>query len=457
MKDLFALAIGAVLLASCGPSQDRSESVGRATRRFLAGEMPSAATSAPTTADDEDDETLQAILHRVSAARHLPILRPVVAKNLSRDALEKKLREKMDSEIPPGVLVLQGESLRALGLVPLDYDFEAGLLRLLKGRIAGLYDPDDRTMYLLDDLGDRLKEETLNHELVHALQDQSFDLAPMLKFREGKGDETAARQTLIEGDATSAMFEAAGASSLDIDEGTIRRLFVLSTRLSGDGIETPSILLSSLVSPYTDGFALVSALRKKGGWAEVDAAFRHLPETTEQVLHPEKLATREPALVVADPTVRALGPAFSPAFVDSMGELGLRQTLEEWEARTVARDAAAGWGGDRYVVARATTTEGGAAYAVAIHIKMDTEKDAQEVATILSGAIGSAGKGGKPTKGGKAFCAERAALGPIAWTIRGADIAVVAGPYEKKESVVHSVGTCKTATAWLDETLGAGR
>lgn len=452
------LFVGALVTSAhafaCGPAQTSSEArvAERAEHPPTAPSHVAPSASAPSDAAD-DDAKLQAILAKVSATRQLPIQRPVSSRALSRADLLGKLRAKMNEELPPGIIALQGESVRALGLVPIDYDFEAGVLALLQGRIAGLYDPDDRTMYLLDDLGDSLKEETLDHELVHALQDQSFDLAPLLKFKPGKGDRTTAVQTLVEGDATSAMFEVAGASSLDISEDSLRRLFLVSTRFSADGLATPSILQASLISPYTDGFAFVGALRRKGGWAAVDAAFKHLPETTEQVLHLEKFEAREPAMEVAEPTLQSLEPGFESAFVDSMGELGLRQMLEEWEVRTVARTAAMGWGGDRYVVARRKLPGGAEAFGVAFHLTMDTVADAAEVAAVLSSAIGKPRGGARPA----AFCAERANLGPIAWTMKGADLAIVAGPYVRRDQKLASASSCRDALRWLDETMGSKR
>ena len=413
-------------------------------------ELPGSVSAAPPPKSEAVDPELQRILEKVSATRHLPILRPVTSRSLSREALLAKLRAKIAEEIPAGVIALQGESLRLLELVPLDYDFEAGILKLLQGRIAGLYDPADRTMYLLDDLSDGLKEETLNHELVHALQDQSFDLAPHLKFRAGMGDPSAASQLLIEGDATNAMFEVAGKSSLAIDEGALRALFLVSTRLSADGLVTPSILQSSLISPYTDGFSFVQNLRRKGGWRQVDAALGHMPETTEQALHVDKFFAREPAILISDPTLTSLEPGFVPAFVDSIGELGLRQMLEEWTARTVAKTAAAGWGGDRYVVAQRTMPDGNVETGVAFHIRMDSVADAAEVAAVLSEALGRP----KRSSSASAFCKERPSLGPIAWSVNGADLAIVAGPYATLKGSIRSASSCAKALQWLGETSG---
>src|SRR5262249_54382656 len=138
---------------------------------------------------------------------------------------------------------------------------------------------------------------------------------------------------------------------------------------------------------YTDGYAFVQALRRRGGFAAVDAAWRALPATTEQVLHLDKYDAHEPAIAVAPPPLTALSDAkndrrFSQAYMQVIGEQGLRIVLEEWSEGSRAAEAAAGWGGDQCVLARG---EGAAAGEVALawHIVLDTEQDAKEVAAIL--------------------------------------------------------------------------
>lgn len=96
--------------------------------------------------------------------------------------------------------------LFALGVVPASFDYEE--LARVDGLAAGwFYDPKQKAMFLARDLPPAERSATLAHELVHALQDQHYDLEKRLKFREDSGDEQSAIHALAEGDATSAMLD----------------------------------------------------------------------------------------------------------------------------------------------------------------------------------------------------------------------------------------------------------
>ena len=281
---------------------------------------PGDALPDPTHAAQED---VRRMLARVAQARGLPIRRAVPGRVLDRGAILARIREHVAREIPPDVLVYQGEILAALGLLPAEYDFAEGMYRLLEGRIAGFYEPDDATMYLVDDLDESEATETLAHELAHALQDQSYPLGPLLKYTPGESDRLAAVHALAEGDATSAMLDVVAGSAFNIDEAVLRKLVAISTAFSSVG-DTPRALQESLGAPYTDGFALVQALRRKGGWPAVDAVWRSPPQTTEQLLHLDKLASREPAIPVPIPDVTPSAPASALS------------TTTSWESRAPA-------------------------------------------------------------------------------------------------------------------------
>lgn len=399
---------------------------------------PSATSSARADAEARARASLETTLRRVANARGLAARRPVELKTLNREELLAHLLKKVEKELPPGVLALQGEALRAFGVLPPGYEFEKGILALLQGQIAGFYDPDERAMFLLDDLSDTSRDETLNHELVHALQDQAFDLSARLKYREGQGDASAATQALIEGDATSAMFDVAQGPAItaQIDKAALRKMFSLSAALSPSGAAAPSILKSSVFSSYVDGFAFVQQLRARDNWATVDAAFVTPPVTTEQVLHLDKFDKREPAVPVVDP-IAGLPPDFSVAYTDAMGELGLRLLLEEWVPRETAERAAAGWGGDRYVVARRTPSSGPPEYAVAAILAMDTAADAAELEEALLSNFTTR-------------CTDRKNLGPLAFRRADKTLWMVAGPYALAGTDEQARGKCAGTKAWLD-------
>jgi hypothetical protein len=146
---------------------------------------------------------------------------------------------------------------------------------------------------------------------------------------------------------------------------------------------------------------------------------------------------------VAVPATDALGAGFRAALDDVMGEQSLRIAVEAWAGRSAAIPAAAGWGGDRYIVARRDV---GAQHEVALgwHLIFDTEADADEMAFVLEKRFGKA-------------CRERELLGPITWARKGRNVAITGGPFERTAAgaAPKSAGTCKTAVSWAHAILAA--
>jgi hypothetical protein len=386
------------------------------------------------------------MLERVAKARGLPVKREVPSKTLDRAGMLARVLEERSKEAPE--VDPKGDALAALGLVPADYDFKVGSSKLLEGQIVGFYSPFDGTMYLASDLNEIDAEETLAHELVHALQDQTYSLDAWLDAAgEGDSDRLAARISLLEGDAMSAGFDVTEGSAFDVSAEMLRRSLALSTTVSAAVDATPRVLEAAISAPYADGFAFVQEVRRRGGWEAVDAVWRSPPLTTEQLLHIDKFDAREPALAVASPPLGPLGAGWAPVLEDNMGEQGLRIALEEWTSRAAnAERAAAGWGGDRYVVARKNSPGEPDRYEVAMawHLRFDTEVDATEAAEIIEARFG---------KG----CSPRPDLGPIAWRARGTAIAIAAGPFERRGNVAKSAGACAIASKWAEATLKGER
>ncbi len=443
-----SLAAALLFAAACSPVSPASPI---AASPPITAPAPSAepapllvASPDPDPAAAESRRRVDAMLRRVSRARGLPVTHEVESHVLDRAGILARIRSHVEKEIPPSAVEHEGELLTALELTPPDYDFVEGSYKLIQGRIAGFYEPSDRTMYLVDDLSDDEAAETLAHELDHALQDQSFSLAPMIEYAPGDGDRVAAAHAVIEGDAMSAMLDVVAHSAFDVSDGALRTMLAVSNALSDVSAATPHVLQASLSAPYSDGFAFVQRERTTGGWPAVDAALRRPPLSTEQLLHADKYASREPPLAVAVPTFAALGPGFVAALDDVNGEQGLRLMLEEWASGAVAERAAAGWGGDRYLVARRDGASGNGAHTIAVvfHTVMDTPRDAEELAQVLDKRFGKA-------------CRERPLLGPLAWKRRGRDVVVAAGPYERQGTVTRAAGKCPVATAWIEEILRA--
>lgn len=192
-------------------------------------------------------------------------------------------------------------------------------------KLQGYYSLRDKTLYLYDDLRGEYERGVLIHEMVHALQDQHFGLA---RLHEAAGsDAELAASALIEGDATLTMIELVprAAAMLDVPVHASRdrrRAFL-----------------------YAQGARYVRALKERGGWEAVNAAYRNPPRTTAQVLHPEGVK----------PVTVGFGP--------SRGEFAILDMYPK------TPEAAAGWRGDSF-----NETAGGSWWAVAF----ETENDALE-------------------------------------------------------------------------------
>ena len=183
------------------------------------------------------------------------------------------------------------------------------VLDLYSQEVVGLYDPDSKQMYLVTSQTALSPDDkvTFAHEFTHALQDQYFDLKKLSPDHPANEDQSQAVSGLVEGDAVLSMFAWAR------DALSQRDLLNLGQGSDGgaNGPEGPRILREELLFPYTSGFEFVQRVHTSGGYPAVDAAFRSPPESTEQVLHPEKFQRRESPVVVDLPTFESsLGPGW---------------------------------------------------------------------------------------------------------------------------------------------------
>ncbi len=266
------------------------------------------------------------------------------------------LKASYDREFPPEKFAQLTSFYVALDLLPADIDLQSVYLGLLGSQVAGYYDPETKTMNVLEpdaeSQGKPLSftdQITYVHEFTHALQDQYFDLNALLPPElENDPDRGLAVTSLVEGDATATM-------TLYLQAVEAKNPFAVLGMLV-DGVQAgnltlpegiPSILSDELLFPYTDGLDFILALNTSGGWDAINAAFATPPSTTEQILHPDKYLTGEGAqTVVLSDMSAALGEGWTTEWESSVGEYYLRQMLDVQLSDSEAAKAAAGWGGD---------------------------------------------------------------------------------------------------------------
>ncbi|MBZ0137743.1 MAG: hypothetical protein K8I27_15360 [Planctomycetes bacterium] len=217
--------------------------------------------------------------------------------------------------------------------------------------ILGFYKWSTKAFYLVPEAAGNKRAYGLRiHEAVHALQDQHYDLAKLHAEPE-TSDADWALLALIEGEAVQVMVDA-------LIEKQPHVAFISKAR-APEGSTDPAAYRNVYV--YAHGTQFVEALKKVDGYKTVDGAFRDLPVSTEQILHPEKYTGKRdlPDEITLDmKALKEALPGWKLSEPDRLGEFEMRMVWVQQEQTVMqAESIAAGWGGDAQVVATKGETE----------------------------------------------------------------------------------------------------
>ncbi len=338
---------------------------------------------------------VDSLLHQIGALRGLEPLRPVQTVVADRARIRARLEEiTLEEEVRSRA---RGDErlLRYLGLLPPDADLLQITKDLLEEQLAGMYDIDERQLYLADWIPAELQSVVVTHEIAHALQDQHFSLRVRKKLGFETADAEAAWQALIEGDATAVMLEsslrplgqsfAALADTAGVGQWSdmLRSITSPGANMSAEKLlAAPRVVREALLFPYERGLAFVAAAYAAGGWKRIDEAYVHLPASTEQIMHPSRfLGVRDAPIRVEVPDVRGLlGADYSPAVKTALGEFDLLVYMSEHVDAEIAAVASEGWGGASAIL------YGGAQDSPEVLI-LYTTWDSEDDATEFFGAI----------------------------------------------------------------------
>jgi hypothetical protein len=329
---------------------------------------PSAPTATPggpggAAPPDEMVQLMQRIEQEVIALRGLPEERPVERRFLTRDELRAYIVAEMEKESTPADYRHSAQELWLLGLGPQDLDLQTLFVDMQTEQIAGFYDPEVDTFYLIGDSAtlSPIDQITYAHEFDHNLQDQTVDLNAGLEQNEFDADRGLAYRALVEGDATLLMNDWTQqylVQALSQDELMAMLQELQAQQEQSTVLDTaPTIVREGLLFPYQEGLAFVQSLYEQGGWPAVTAALSNPPTSTEQILHPEKYlpAQRDdPNLPDRFDLSAALGADWTTATTSTLGEFDLRVLLRDTAAQGDTNAAAAGIGGIRYALYEST-------------------------------------------------------------------------------------------------------
>jgi hypothetical protein len=304
-----------------------------------------------------DDKQAKALLRLAVKATGLTAQEPV--RIVSEPAVRFRQRRvtDFDRSYPRAVQTHDEKVYRALGLLT------GGNGTLRKALLAldvrpGMYDPVAGIAYVQAGSGERT---AALRQLVHALQDQHFDLNRVRRLS-GSRDATVAATAAIEGHAALL-------------------LGALPLPRPGAGSNLTRFLVLKHGFASTVGRRLATDLRNLGGTPAVRGSLRRFPATTEQVLHLDKFLQRERAVPVGVPDdVEGLQLRSTSTF----GELDVRALLAVFGVPALDA-AAAGWGGGRSAVYRDATTE-----AVLLSLDWDSAAHAAEWAAAATAFVETA-------------------------------------------------------------------
>jgi hypothetical protein len=315
---------------------------------------------------------LEAIKKEVEEIRGLKFKEPIEHKTMGRNDVRPYLLSKLkEGDIED--LSNLGKLLIALHLWNESRSFKDSYLDDLTNGAGGFYDTDTKAFYeiLEGDEPIAWRKVICAHELTHALQDQNFpEVFELMEANETSGDEILALQSLIEGDATFTQ-EAYMISKLTQEE--MGELLNYSIRITEE-IKMDPLIEKIMLFPYLKGAKFVLDLYMIGDIKEINKAFRNLPTTTEQIMHPKKYFEGINGSEVTLPNMMvSLQKDWTKIDEDVFGEAMIYLILGKYLSEQGARSSAGGWNGDRYVYYESESN-----YLLIAKLNWDSRKDALE-------------------------------------------------------------------------------
>lgn len=293
--------------------------------------------------------------------RGLRAKKPLLFKTMPKSDLRNLMHEKFEEEYPPEEFESLETALKKIGFLDADINLKKILFDLWEEQIAAFYDMDSETLYSVKTgfMSKNIANMFLSHEIVHALQDQHFDLEKLGLADKQTTDTMMALRAIVEGDATYCM------SKFYTQNLNYRVLFDTVwgayASFKQEKIDNaPVYVKESLLFPYMQGLAFMSYLYNYHEAQNTasennmhpptpDDVFKNPPTTTEQIMHFDKyFPVRDeptyPSLPDLPPLTNELNSHV--IYTDVLGEWGYKTLLKSHVRIEMAASAAEGWDGD---------------------------------------------------------------------------------------------------------------
>jgi hypothetical protein len=294
--------------------------------------------------------------------KHAAVKRRLVGKA----DVEKYASGQMAKEEYAKTFAQQEISLKKLGFLPRDFNLKEFLVKSTGQEIAAYYDPETKTISMLNWVPPDRQQPILAHELTHALQDQNYDLLKWMKAGNKAGETNAAddsaiaRKAVVEGQAmvvyVDYMLQPVGRTLADtpglvyqMEEPAVKA--VIDSQLMHDA---PMILREMGTFAYQQGLIFEGELLHKGGKQMAFAgAFARPPRNSHEVLHPDAYINGEklPRVRIPDMT-GLLNNDYEVFDSGGIGELDVRALLKQYGERRIADEVSSAWQGGAFATFR---------------------------------------------------------------------------------------------------------
>jgi hypothetical protein len=344
----------------------------------------------PSTLSADLKAQMDEIQKQVIALRGLQPNKPVIRDLLTPAELKKKVETDFFKDYSAQDAKNDALVLSTLGLLPHNFDLMDLYTRLYTEQIAGYYDSETKEMYVVQGKAfGGIERMTYAHEYTHTLQDQNYDLRNGLKINnENCKKETeycSAVTALLEGDASFTEQEWMLGKATQQDRKDIQDFY--SSYSSPVFDSAPLYMQSDFLFPYKQGLEFVYSLKDRGGYTLVDGALKNPPVSTEQIMHPDKYPADKPIAITLPDLSNISSGGWKQVEQNVLGEWYSYLVLADGQdshyrlPEDSSRNAAAGWGGDRYALYLRQSDN---AVMFVLQSRWDSEKDAGEFFTQMA-------------------------------------------------------------------------
>lgn len=359
------------------PAEDGPGSALAALEELCTLPRPNFGGGSGVPAEGPTTPAIAGVMRELEEIRGFGFTERVVAEPSTQSEIAEGIREYVETTYPDEFYGRRSLAWQTIGVIPEGTSIREELLEYVSTQVIGYYDTiTGELVFIGTSDPSPLERVTLAHELTHAIDDQRFGLEQLdVLGSECRDEPLQAAIALVEGNATFFMFRWAQtfltlAEQLDLSAEAAAQVAPPS--------DIPPFIDAIQNWPYIEGLRFITAIESKGGLEAVDAAFRDVPISTEQIIHPERYPNDVPTPVDVPDLAGDLGNGWEDLDVQGVGEMWLDLALDLRLDGSESAEAAAGWDGGIY---RAWSD--GEHVALVLATVWDSEGDAEQFAAAI--------------------------------------------------------------------------